>query len=199
MSSQPPAPVVLDGRHIRLEPLVPAHVPDLQLAGGNDDDVWRWLPALTPRSEAEMGRLVEQRLAQQAAGEAVLFAVIPRGVFRPVGWIAYLDISVPDERLDIGWDWVARPYRNTAVAVEAHLLLLYQAFEVLRFGRVQWQVDHQDYAAQTVMTRIGGRREGPLRRHVRRLDGSWRDTVVYSLLAPEWPPLKERVRAGLLP
>ncbi|MFF4651285.1 GNAT family N-acetyltransferase [Streptomyces sp. NPDC001380] len=199
MASQPPAPVVLDGRHLRLEPLVPAHVPDLHLAGGSDDEVWRWLPALTPRSEAEMHRVVEQRLAQQAAGEAVLFAVVPRGTFRPVGWTAYLDISVPDERLGIGWNWVARPYRGTALDVEAHLLLLYHAFEVLGFGRVQWQTDHQDYTAQGVLARIGGLREGPLRRHVRRLDGTWRDTVVHSLLAPEWPAVKERIRAGLLP
>ena len=199
MASQAPTPVALDGRHIRLEPLTLAHVPDLQLVGGNDDEVWRWLPTLTPRSDREMRRLVEQRLAQQAAGEAVLFAVIPRGTYRPVGWIAYLDISEPDESLEIGWDWVGRIYQNTPLPVEAHLLLLYNAFDTLGFGRVQWQVDHQDMRTQSILNRVGATLEGSLRRHTRRLDGTWRDTVLYSLLAPEWPAVKERIRAGWLP
>jgi N-acetyltransferase len=199
MASRRPRPVVLDGRHIRLEPLTLNHVPDLHLVGSNDDAVWQWLPALTPSNVTDMRNLVEQRLAQQAAGEAGLFAIVPLSTHRPAGWIAYLDISTGDERLDIGWAWIARPLWHTPAGTEAHLLLLYNAFDTLGFGRVQWQVDHLDLRTQEILNRIGCILEGRLRRHTRRLDGTWRDTLVYSLLAPEWPAVKERVRSGWLP
>lgn len=186
MAARPPAPVVLQGEHVRLEPLTTAHVPDLYRAGGQDDGPWQWLPVVTPYSLGEMRMLVEQRLAQQAAGTAVLFAIVPTTTGRAVGWIAYQDIAVADERLDIGWHWSARPTWDTPIMAETHLLLLHHAFERLAFGRVQWQIDHLDVRSQFTVTKLGAVREGPLRRHARRTDGTWRDTLIYALLAPEW-------------
>ncbi|WP_354638525.1 GNAT family N-acetyltransferase [Kitasatospora camelliae] len=186
MAPRPPAPVVLHGRYTRLEPLTAAHVPDLHLAGSCDDGLWQWLPVVTPYTLGEMTMLVEQRLAQQAAGGAVMFAIIPAGTERAAGWVAYTDVAVADERLDIGWHWAARSTWDTPVTAETQLLLLRHAFEHLAFGRVQWQIDHLDIRAQLALSGLGAVREGPLRRHARRSDGTWRDTLVYAMLANEW-------------
>jgi RimJ/RimL family protein N-acetyltransferase len=190
-----PTPVVIQGRHIRLVPLQPGQVPDLYKAG-EDDEVWRWLPTVAPRSEAELGRIVEQRLAQQAAGEAVMFAVEPLSTRRPAGWAAYLDISADDGRVDIGWQWIERSLWGGPEHMETHFALTYHAFEYLGFERVQWQVDHLDLVTKDVVTRIGGLNEGLLRHHIKRSDGSWRDTVLYSLLADEWPAVRDRWFTG---
>lgn len=193
MAPRPLAPVVLHGRYVRLEPLTTAHVPDLHLAGSRDDGLWQWLPVVTPYTLGEMHMLVEQRLAQQSAGNAVMFAIVPAGSTRAAGWIAYTDIAIVDERLDIGWHWAARNTWETPMTAEAHFLLLRHAFDDLGFGRVQWQVDHLDVRTQLTLSGLGAVREGPLRRHARRSDGTWRDTLVYAVLATEW---RDGLRAG---
>ncbi|MCZ2524887.1 GNAT family N-acetyltransferase [Streptomyces sp. HB2AG] len=197
MAAMPPAPVVLEGRFLRLEPLSLRHVPDLYLGGGHDDEVWRWLPVVTPRSEREMRSLVEQRLAQQAAGGALLFAVVPRGTYRAAGWTAYVDVSVSDECLGIGWSWLGRPLWATPVRLEMNLMTADHAFRGLGFGRVQWQVDHDDLRTRDAVLSLGATREGTLRRNVRRPDGTWRDTVLFSLLASEWGRAREHALASL--
>ncbi|WP_078895398.1 GNAT family N-acetyltransferase [Streptomyces sp. WMMB 714] len=184
MTARSPAPVALAGRYVVLEPLRLDHVPDLYMAQRGLETDWGWLPVLAPRSEAEMRLIVEQRLAQQAAGGAFLFTVLQAGTRRPVGWIAYLDICVLDQRLDIGWYWLGASLSGTFAAVEIHLLLMQHAFH-LGFTRVQWQFDDLDRTSHSTMAQINAVREGLLRRHVRRPDGSWRDTVVYSVLAPK--------------
>jgi RimJ/RimL family protein N-acetyltransferase len=191
-----PAPVSIDGRYVRLVPLSLSHVPGLYRSGGGDDGIWRWLPTTTPSTEAEMGALAEQRLAQQAAGEAVVFTVLPRSTQQPAGWAAYLNISVANERVDIGWSWLDRSLWGTPVQLESQFILVYHAFEDLGFGRVQWRLDDLDQASQDAVVRIGGIREGVLRRHLRRMDGTWRDTVYYSLVASEWPAIRERWMSG---
>ncbi|MFD0350509.1 GNAT family N-acetyltransferase [Kitasatospora aburaviensis] len=160
MAPRPPTPVVLHGRYTRLEPLTTGHVPDLHLAGSCDDDLWQWLPVVAPYTLGEMRMLVEQRLAQQAAGGAVLFAIVPADTGRAAGWIAYTDVALADERLDIGWHWAARSTWDTPVTAETQLLLLRHAFEHLAFGRVQWQIDHLDVRSQLALSGLGAVREG---------------------------------------
>ncbi|NLU71922.1 GNAT family N-acetyltransferase [Streptomyces sp. HNM0575] len=184
MTARPPAPVALTGRYVVLEPLRIDHVPDLFAAQGGLETEWGWLPVHAPRSPAEMRLIVEQRLAQQAAGGAFLFAALHPGIRRPVGWIAYLNIDVIDQRVDIGWHWLGNSLSGTYATVEMHLLLVQHAFNDLGFSRVQWQLDDLDRASHETMLQIGAVREGVMRRHQRRPDGSWRDTVLYALLAP---------------
>ncbi|MFF3563834.1 GNAT family N-acetyltransferase [Streptomyces sp. NPDC002574] len=191
-----PASVTIDGRYARLVPLSRSHVPDLYRAARGDEQVWRWLSTTPPRSTAEMGAIVDQRLAQAAAGEAVAFSVVPRATDRPAGWAAYTRIAAADERVDIGWSWLDPTLWGTPVHLETHFMLVYYAFEDLGFGRVQWRLDDLDLPTQDAVSRIGGIREGVLRRHLRRVDGTWRDTVYYSLVAAEWPAVKERWMSG---
>lgn len=129
--------------------------------------------------------------------EYVSFAVIHRADGRAIGWTTYMDIDVANERLEIGWTWYGRMYWPTAVNTESELLLLTHAFEDLGMGRVQLKTDHLNHRSQDAIARLGAQREGVLRRHRRRHDGTWRDTVYFSLLAEEWSAAKARLSARL--
>ncbi|MFD9129286.1 GNAT family N-acetyltransferase [Kitasatospora sp. NPDC059571] len=197
MTAKLPAPTVLTGRRVRLEPLTPAHVPDLFTASGGDEEVWRWLPYDVPRTEQEMAAHIDGRLAE---GGCVPFAVIDLADGRAVGVTCYFDFSAEDELLEIGGTWYARRVWRSAVNTEAKLLLLTHAFEELGMGRVTWKTDHLNERSQNAIRRLGARYEGTLRRHRRRPDGSWRDSVYFSMLRDEWPAararLTERLAAG---
>ncbi|MGW0671874.1 GNAT family N-acetyltransferase [Streptomyces sp. NPDC002746] len=197
MSAAPALPVTLTGRHVRLEPLSPDHLDDLFAAGGGDEEVWRWQGGPAPRTREELGEKLAALLAAARRGVYVPFAVVHRESGRAVGWTTYMDIDVANERLEIGSTWYGRAYWRSAVNTETKLLLLTHAFEELGMGRVQLKTDHLNERSQAAIARLGARREGVLRRHRRRPDGSWRDTVYFSLLADEWPEAKAGLRARL--
>lgn len=197
MSAMPPLPVTLTGRHVRLEPLSPDHLDGLFAAGGRDDEVWRWQGGPTPRTREELGEKLAALLAAARQGAYVPFAVIHRASGQAVGWTTFMDVDVANERLEIGWTWYGRAHWRSAVNTETKLLLLTHAFEELGMGRVQLKTDHLNERSQAAIARLGARREGVLRRHRRRHDGSWRDTVYFSLLADEWPEAKARLAGWL--
>ena len=194
MTAKTPAPITLTGSHIRLEPLTRGHLPDLFAAGGNDDAVWQWQGGPTPRTEEELGEKLDKLLADDSF---VAFAVVLLATGRAVGWTTYLDISTADERLEIGWTWYGSAYWRSAVNTEAKLLLLTHAFEDLGMGRVQWKTDHLNQRSQNAIARLGAQREGVLRRHRLRPDGTFRDSVYFSMLKDEWPPAKQRLTERL--
>lgn len=196
MSAKSPSPITLTGRHVRLEPLTRNHLPDLYEAGGRDEEVWRWVGG-TPRSQEELGATLGSLLEDAERGDYVPFAVIHLESGRAVGWTTYMDIDAAHERLEIGWTWYGRAYWRSAVNTESKLLLLTHAFEDLGMGRVQLKTDHLNTRSQAAIARLGAQREGVLRRHRRRQDGTWRDTVYFSLLADEWPEAKARLAARL--
>ncbi|MFI0940516.1 GNAT family N-acetyltransferase [Streptomyces sp. NPDC021020] len=193
MTATHPVPVTLTGRTVRLEPLTPAHLPDLFAAGGGDEEVWRWQGGPAPRTQDELA----QRLRIVLEGPYVPFAVVHLPSGRAIGWTTYMDVDVPNERLEIGWTWYGRAYWRSSVNTEAKLLLLTHAFEELGMGRVQLKTDHLNLRSQAAIARLGAQREGVLRRHRRRPDGTWRDTVYFSVLADEWPAAKAVLQARL--
>jgi RimJ/RimL family protein N-acetyltransferase len=189
-------PVVLAGRHVRLEPLEPRHAADLAAAGA-DPEVWRWMPFAPPRGEADMAAIVAELREREAAGEQVSFAQVEVASGRAVGMTTYLDIALADRRIEIGSTWIGRPWWRTAINTEAKLLLLGDAFGRLGLNRVALKTDHRNERSQAAISRIGGVREGVLRQHKVRPDGSLRDTVYFSILASEWPAVRERLLARL--
>ncbi|WP_441250975.1 GNAT family N-acetyltransferase [Kitasatospora sp. McL0602] len=195
MTARLPSPTVLTGRHVRLEPLDRAHVPDLFATCGADDEVWRWLPDPTPRTEAELGAIVDDRLQEVEDGSCVAFAVISLESGKAIGVTCYFDASATNELLEIGGTWYGRAYWRSAVNTEAKLLLLTHAFDELGMGRVLWKTDHLNERSQNAIRRLGAQYEGTFRRHRRRPDGSWRDSVHFSMLRDEWPAARERLTA----
>ncbi|MCX5071956.1 GNAT family N-acetyltransferase [Streptomyces sp. NBC_00513] len=197
MSAKIPAPVTLTGRHVTLVPLSMDHLGDLFAAGGGDDEVWRWQGGVAPRTEAELGATLTGLLEDAERGTYLPFAVIHRASGKAIGWTTFMDVDAAHERLEIGWTWYGRAHWRSAVNTETKLLLMTHAFEELGMGRVQLKTDHMNLRSQAAIARLGARREGVLRRHRRRPDGTWRDTVYFSLLAEEWPDAKSRLGARL--
>lgn len=114
-----------------------------------------------------------------------------------VGTSALLDADLPNERIHLGATLYGRRWWGTAVNPEAKLLLLAHCFDDCGFGRVKIQTDARNTRSQAAIARLGARREGVLRRHMRREDGTFRDTVVFSILADEWPAVRSELRARL--
>ncbi|WP_331755861.1 GNAT family protein [Streptomyces sp. NBC_01643] len=197
MPAQTPLPITLTGHQVHLEPLAVKHLGELFEAGGGDEELWRWQGGPAPQTQAELGGKLATLLKAAEQGVCVPFAVIHRATDQAIGWTTYMDINVADEWLEIGWTWYGRAYWRTAANTEAKLLLLTHAFEDLGMGRVQLKTDHLNHRSQASIARIGARREGVLRRHRRRPDGTWRDTVYFSIVADEWPAAKERLAARL--
>lgn len=179
-------PVTLDGSHVRLEALSTAHVQDLWQAG-QDDDVWRWLPVARPADVAAMQGVVEAALIERERGNTVPWAIIDCASGRAVGSTSYLDVVPAHLRVEVGWTWLGRPWWRTAINTEAKLLLLARAFDDLEARRVSLKTDAENLRSQAAIQRLGAVREGALRAHMVRPDGSPRTTAYFSLLRDEWP------------
>lgn len=132
-----------------------------------------------------------------ADGRYIVWATVDLATGRAVGSTRFADIDVPSERVEIGWTWLAPSRWRTALNTEAKLLQLRYAFEQLGAGRVALKTDARNQRSQAAIERIGGVREGTLRRHLRMPDGYIRDTVYYSILADEWPDVRARLQSRL--
>ncbi|HWA16860.1 MAG TPA: GNAT family protein [Gemmatimonadales bacterium] len=184
-------PVLLEGRHIRLEPLSPDHLPGL-LAVGLDPVLWKWTlnKVNTP---ADLERYVETALAEQRAGTSLPFATVLQANGQVIGSTRFGNISLPNKRAEIGWTWIGRPWQRTGANTEAKLLMLTHAFETLGMARVELKTNVLNTQSRHAMLRIGCVEEGILRQHAIADDGTTRDTVYYSILRAEWPEVKKRL------
>ena len=186
----------LEGRHVVLEALGPEHAAELFHAL-DDEEVWRHLPGTPPRSEDEMAAHVTGMLRACALGQRTTWVYRDPHTGAVIGMSSYVP---PEERLrsvHIGGTMTARAYWRSGVNTEAKLLLMTRAFETLGAVRVEWQTDNLNLRSQAAIERLGATREGVLRSHKPRHDGTRRDSVFYGLLADEWPAAKERLLARL--
>ncbi len=188
-----PGPVILTGRHVRIEPIGPKHAADL-LEAGRDEAVWRYMPVPPPKTLEDSRAWIEEAVSETAAGRQVAFAIIHRGSGKAVGSTRLLDIRRPDRGIEIGWTWIGQAYQRSAVNTECKLLLLEHAFESLGAARVQLKTDGRNEPAQRAIQRLGATREGVLRRNTRLWDGHIRDTVYYSILDTEWAAAKKTLQ-----
>lgn len=195
MSEMAVAPVVLEGRYVRLEPLSAEHATGLAEIGLNED-LWRWIP--TPvRTSEEMRAYVQTALGEQANGSALPFALIERASGRTIGSTRYGNIERAHYRVEIGWTWVARQWQRSAINTEAKYLLLRHAFETLKCIRVELKTDSLNDRSRTAILRIGAREEGTFRNHMITASGRIRHTVYFSILDAEWPDVKSRLESRL--
>jgi N-acetyltransferase len=188
-------PVTLTGRYVELVPLERSHIPGLAHAG-RDPAVWEFLRIGPGRNLAEMTAFVDGMLAQQAAGSILPFTVrsLPERV--PVGFFRYLDIDRENRWVESG-TWLDPARWRTPVNTEVKFLVLRHAFETEEYHRVQLRTDLRNERSQHAIERLGAVREGIHREHYRRPDGSYRTSVVYSILAAEWPAVRQRLEAKL--
>lgn len=186
----------LTGNHVRLEPLTLEHAPGLH-AAGRDPAVWTHLSARWPSDLAATTAYIESHLAAQADGDRLVYAQIALPTGRVAGVTSYYEITPAHRALAIGHTWIGTDFQRTALNTEAKLLLLGRAFEQLAALRVVWHTDVRNERSQRAIERLGAQREGLLRQHRIRPDGTLRDTVQYSMLAGEWPDARAALRKRL--
>lgn len=189
-------PVVLTGRHVRLEPMTEAHVPGLA-AVGCEASIWEHMLYGRIENEADMLRWVRDILARRARGTDLPFVVVHLASGRLAGATRYMEIRPEHRGLEIGGTWYGLEFQRTAVNTECKYLLLRHAFEVLGAIRVQFKTDLRNERSQRALERIGAVKEGVLRNHMILPDGRIRDSVYYSILDREWPAVKARLEALL--
>jgi RimJ/RimL family protein N-acetyltransferase len=182
-------PVTLTDGRIRLEPLSLAHVDALGAAAA-DGDLWKLRFTSVPDPEDTRG-YVERALAMREQGNRLPFVVVDlENDRRIIGSTSYHDIVPAIDRLEIGWTWYAKSTQRSHVNTGAKLLLLTHAFETLNAKLVGWRTDNYNFASQKAIERLGAKKDGVLRHHAVRRDGTVRDTVMYSVTAGEWPEIK---------
>lgn len=191
-----PQPITLTGQFVQLEPLGLDHVADLAVAGAYPD-IWRYMPYPVVRNEADMRAQIEDLLSRQARGTDLPFAVRNLADGRAIGMSRYLDIQIANQMLEIGGTWYTPALQRTAVNTECKWLLMTHAFETLGCLRVQIKTDLRNERSQRAIERLGAVREGVLRDHMRMPDGYQRSSVYYSVLAEEWPSVRDRLRGWL--
>jgi RimJ/RimL family protein N-acetyltransferase len=191
----PIEPVVLEGAHVRLEPLARSHFEGLYRVG-LDPDLWRWTQARV-ESREDLKRYLETALRERAEGVSVPFATIDRASVRPAGSTRFSTIRPESRGVEIGWTWLGRAHQRTALNTEAKLLMMRHAFETWGCLRVELKTDVLNEKSRNAMRRIGCVEEGVLRAHVITESGRVRDTIYYSVLESEWPGVKARLEALL--
>lgn len=188
--------LVLEGRHVRLEPLREEHAGELAAAIDPEDDVWRWTNT-APRTEDEMRRWIADRQRDLPQGRSLAFLQREPAGGRAMGSTSLFHLDEKERCAEIGHTWLAAPFRRTGANTEAKLLLLTHAFEMLRLVRVQLVTDVLNTRSRAAIQRTGAKEEGVLRNHRRRIDGTFRDSVYFSVVDREWPETKAKLAAKL--
>ncbi|MET8232373.1 bifunctional pyridoxamine 5'-phosphate oxidase family protein/GNAT family N-acetyltransferase [Micromonospora sp. NPDC005298] len=189
-------PAPLHGEHVRLEPLDLAHADDLHTATA-DDEVWRHLGVRRPTTPTGTAEVIAAALDAQHRGERVPWVQRCATTGAVVGTTSYYEIDPERRSVAIGYTFLGRPWWRTGINTEAKLLLLGRAFDDLGAVRVAWHTDIRNERSQAAIERLGATREGVLRMHRQRPDGSWRDTVQYAMTVDEWPNAQLRLRERL--
>jgi RimJ/RimL family protein N-acetyltransferase len=185
-------PVTLRSRGIALQPLALDHVEGLRAAAA-DGELWKLRVTSVPEPQETLG-YVESALQMREAGHRFAFAVTDEATGTVLGSTSYHDILPAVKRVEIGYTWYAKRCQRTHVNTTCKLLMLAHAFDTLGCHVVGWRTDNFNHASQQAIERLGARKDGVIRGHALRRDGTIRDTVMYSLRSGEWP----EVRAQLL-
>lgn len=181
---------------MRLVPLETAHSAALFRAAAGPE-VGRYLLDGPGSSPASMDRLIDLLLKRQATGSDLAFTVVAAGEERPVGMTRFLSIDRANDQVEVGGTWLGPAVWRTPVNTEAKYLLFRHAFEVEGAHRVYLKTDLRNERAQRAIERLGATREAVLREHLLLRDGTYRTSVYYAVLAPEWPTVKARLEGML--
>lgn len=184
-------PITLSERGVTLEPLTLAHEAGLQAAAA-DGALWNLRITSVPAPQ-ETRAYIDTALAMREAGHRFAFAVLDTATGQVLGSTSYHDIVPAVQRLEIGYTWYAQQVQRTHVNTTCKLLLMRHAFETLGCAVVGWRTDNFNFASQRAIERLGAKKDGVLRGHALRRDGTIRDTVMYSMRAGEWPEARAQL------
>ena len=188
-------PVTLRSNGLRLEPLALAHEDGLAAAAA-DGQLWRLRVTSVPEPQ-ETRAYIETALQMREQGNRFAFAVIDEATGRVLGSTSFHDIIPAVRRVEIGYTWYARSVQRSHVNTTAKLLMLGHAFDQLGCHVVGWRTDNFNFASQRAIERLGAKKDGVIRGHALRRDGTIRDTVMYSLRAGEWPESRAHLLSKL--
>lgn len=188
-------PVQLSAHGVTLEPLAFKHEDGLRAAAA-DGELWQLRVTSVPAPE-ETRNYIARALAARKEGHRFAFAVIEDASGDVLGSSSYHDILPSVKRLEIGYTWYARRAQRTHVNTACKLLLLTHAFAKLGCNVVGWRTDNLNFASQRAIERLGAKKDGVLRGHALRRDGTIRDTVMYSLTFGEWPEVRAHLESQL--
>ena len=188
-------PVTLAGRHATLEPLARGHAAALAAAAA-DGELWRlWYTSIP--APATTAAWIDAALAMRERQGAMPFVVRDNATGEVVGSTRYFNVEAAHRRLEIGHTWYAQRVQRTAVNTECKLLLLAHAFETLDCIAVEFRTNFFNFPSRRAIERLGAKQDGILRSHQHYADGSLRDTVVFSIVAHEWPAVKRHLEFKL--
>ena len=184
-------PQTLEGHGVRLEPLSPQHEEGLKAAAA-DGRLWELFFTSVPEPD-QVSAYISVALEKQKQGEMLPWAVRELKGGQVVGSTRYHDIVAAADRVEIGYTWYARRFQRTHVNTACKLLMFSFGFETLDCKVVGLRTDNFNFASQRAIEALGAKKDGVIRRHWPRRDGSVRDTVMYSVLAAEWPDVKKHL------
>lgn len=186
-----PQPITLEGHGVRLEPLAPAHRDGLSAAVA-DGRLWELWFTVVPAPE-QIEQYIKDALAVQQTGKMLPWAVRELSSGAIVGSTRYHDIVPEIDRVEIGYTWYAASWQRSRVNTACKLLLLSHAFETLGCQVVGLRTDNFNFASQKAIERLGAKKDGVIRHHLPRRDGTARDSVMYSILLSEWRDVKRHL------
>lgn len=188
-------PITLSARGVSLVPLALSHEEGLRAAAA-DGELWNIRVTSVPEPK-DTGKYIEDAMAMREAGHRFAFAVIEDISGKVMGSSSYHDIVPAIKRLEIGYTWYAKSYQRSHVNSTCKLLLMSHAFETLGCHVVGLRTDNFNFASIAAIERLGAKKDGVLRGHALRRDGTIRDTVMYSLLSGEWPEIRAQLLHAL--
>ena len=188
-------PTPLEGHGVRLEPLEARHEPEL-VAAVNDGRLWELWYTVVPEPD-RMTKYISDALAGHAAGTMLPWAVRELTTGRVIGSTRYHDVVAAIDRVEIGYTWYAKRWQRTHVNSACKLLLFTHAFETVGCAVVGLRTDNFNHRSQRAIEALGAKKDGVLRHHQMRRDGTARDSVMYSVLAHEWRDVKRHLEARL--
>lgn len=184
-------PVVLIGDRVKIQPMEDSHVQEL-FDAGNNPDIWVYMP-MKVQSIEDMKYLVKGALQAREQGSEFPFVIFDKDSGKIVGSTRFLNISIPNRNLEIGWTWLSPTVWRTKINTECKYLLLKHCFETLGAIRIQIKTDGRNVQSQQAIERLGAVKEGVLRNHVVMPDGYLRDSVFYSVIDQEWVLVKDKL------
>lgn len=184
-------PVTLRQSGLRLEPLALAHEAGLAAAAA-DGELWRLRVTSVPEPQ-DTRAYIETALRMRDEGNRFAFAVLDDATGRVLGTTSYHDILPAVKRVEIGYTWYAQSVQRTHVNTTAKLMMMGHAFDTLGCHVVGWRTDNFNFASQRAIERLGAKKDGVIRGHALRRDGTIRDTVMYSMRSGEWPEARAQL------